>query len=307
MRNAWLIYNPAAGRFPSGWLLSRAVRVLSEGGWEIFVQETELGQDLGELAAEAARQGCEAVFVAGGDGSVGKVAAALSGTETALGVLPSGTANVWAQEMGLPPLDWNHLFALEDSATRLARGEIRAVDIGEANGTSFLMWAGVGLDATIINSIEPRERWEKSLGAVGYALQGVWTSLDWDGIELEVRSGGKTWRDRYLVAVASNIRTYAGGVMQLTPDALIDDGLLDFWLIRGRSFKDAIVRVAQIMRGTHVDAPGVVHFKAEEAVFEAQDDVTMHFDGEPQNMPAKVTFHTHRQALKVLFPTDKPR
>jgi len=302
MRSAWLIYNPAAGRFPAGWLLSRAVGVLDKAGWEVQVREAKHGGHLNELALEAVEAGCQAVFVAGGDGSVGRVASALSGTDVALGVLPSGTANVWAKEIGIERLDWIHLFALEKAAGRLARGEIRKVDMGTANGQSFLLWAGIGLDAEIVSRIEPRQRWEKVFGPVHYGLLALWQSIGWEGVELRVQAGDQVWEDRYLVAIASNIRTYAGGLVELSPDAKFDDGKLDFWLIGGRSLKDAVTRVVQILLGMHIDAPDVVHFQAAEAVFESESEIHMHFDGEPEVLKSPLQFQTLPSSLNVLMP-----
>ena len=302
MRSAWLIYNPAAGRFPAGWLISRAVGVLDKAGWEVEVREAEHGEHLGELALQAVDAGCNAVFVAGGDGSVGRVASALSGTDVALGVLPAGTANVWAKEIGIERLDWIHLFALEKAAERLARGEVHKVDMGRANGQDFLLWAGIGLDAQIVGSIEPRQRWEKAFGAVHYALLALWKSIGWEGVELRVEADGQVWEDRYLVAIASNIRKYAGGVVELSPDAKYDDGKLDFWLIGGSSLKDAITRVVQILLGVHIDAQDVVHFQAEQAVFKSSSDIYMHFDGEPEVLKSPLRFQTMPRTLNVLIP-----
>ncbi len=306
MGNAWLLYNPAAGRFPAGWLLSRAVQVLTDAGWEIQVHEVQPGQDLAHLAQEAVRYGCQAVFVAGGDGTVGTVAAALSGTDVALGVLPSGTANVWAKEIGLERLDWIHLFALERAADRLARGRVHKVDMGKANGREFLLWAGIGLDAEIVNSIEPRERWAKALGSVQYGLQALWNSIGWEGLDLRVTAEGRVWEGRYLVAIASNIRTYAGGLIELSPEARFDDGKLDFWLIGGRSLKDSVTRVVQVLLGAHAEAPGVVHFQSNQAVFEAGSEIQIHLDGEPQLLASPLEFHTLRKSLNVLLPEPEP-
>lgn len=302
MRSAWLIYNPAAGRFPAGWLLSRAVGVLDSAGWQVEVREAQHGRHLGDLALEAVDSGCQAVFVAGGDGSVGRVASALSGTEVALGVLPAGTANVWAKEIGIERLDWIHLFALEKAADRLARGEIHKVDMGKANDQEFLLWAGIGLDAEIVGSIEPRQRWEKAFGTVHYGLLALWNSIGWEGVELTIKAGDQVWEDRYLVAIASNIRKYAGGLVELSPEARFDDGKLDFWLIGGRSMRDAVMRVVQILLGMHVDAPDVVHFQAEEAVFEAESEIQMHFDGEPEVLKSPLQFQTLPSSLNVLMP-----
>lgn len=302
MSKAWLIYNPAAGRFPAGWLLSRAVRVLNEAGWQLEVQESHEGRELEALAHEAVSAGCQAVFVAGGDGTVGRVAAALAGSETALGVLPSGTANVWAREIGLERLDWVNLFALEKAAESLAQGEIRKVDMGQADSQQFLLWAGIGLDAQIVSSLEPRGRWEKTFGAVHYGLLGLWNSIGWEGVDLRVSANGEHWEGRYLVAIASNIRKYAGGLFELTPEARFDDGKLDFWLIGGRNLRDAVMRVVQILLGSHRDTPGVVHFQSATATFEADRRITMHFDGEPLTVDSPLQFVTHKQTLNVLMP-----
>jgi diacylglycerol kinase (ATP) len=304
MRTARLIYNPAAGRFPAGPFLGRATRVLMDAGWDVHVAETEDRDNFLELATDAVHAGCNAVFVVGGDGSVGQVAAALAGTRTALAVLPAGTANVWAQELGLPRLDWVHWFALEQAAARLARGHIRQVDLGVCNGYPFLLWAGIGLDAQVVNSIEPRERWEKVFAIAHYTTIALWNSLGWEGIELSAHTPNQTWRGRFLVAVACNIPAYAGGLMELAPGAKVDDGLLDFWLVGGKSVRDVVLRVVQIFRGTHVDAPGVIHFRASEATFEAEASMQMQFDGEPIILTSPAQFKVQRKALKVLVPED---
>jgi YegS/Rv2252/BmrU family lipid kinase len=297
-----LIYNPAAGRFPAGPFLNRAAKVLDLAGWDVRVVKGKDRSDLSRIALQAAQVGCEAVFVVGGDGSVGQVAGSLAGTETALGVLPAGTANVWAQELGLPRLDYIHWFALEQAAARLARGRVRLVDLGECNGKTFLLWAGMGLDAHIVNSIEPRERWEKVLSVAHYGTIALWNSIGWEGITLEAHASNESWSGLYLVAVACNIPGYAGGLMDLAPGAKVDDGLMDFWLIGGKSVRDVVMRVVQVFRGTHVDASGVEYFRANEAVFEASTKMPMQLDGEPNVMQSPVQFRVRRQVLRVLVP-----
>jgi diacylglycerol kinase (ATP) len=130
MRNADMIYNPGAGRFPSGILAERAANVLRSNGWSIRLTRTENSDHVTQLARRAAEDGKEAIFVVGGDGTVNMAVRGLVGSATALGVLPGGTANVLAQELGLPGIRWTRLMALEESARRLARAKIREVDIG---------------------------------------------------------------------------------------------------------------------------------------------------------------------------------
>jgi diacylglycerol kinase (ATP) len=303
-KDAWIIYNPMAGRFPAKPLLTRAGEALSRRGWDIKLVQTKKGQDLSALAGMAAKNNLHAVFVAGGDGSVGQVASALAGTDTALGVLPAGTANVMAQELGLPKLDYLHLLALEQAATSLADGEIKRVDLGRCNQHAFLLWAGVGLDAHIVNSIEPRERWEKAFATAHYATLAMWKSLGWQGVDITARANQTQWSGRYLVAVACNIPAYAGGLVELAPGAKIDDGLLDFWLLEGETIRDILTRVAQIFMGTHLDGPGLLNFRAEEAMFELVGDVPLQLDGEPVTCRAPLKFTVDRQAVNIIVPSS---
>ena len=303
-RCAWLLYNPAAGRFPAGPLLERALRVLSAAGWDAHIVKGEPKKGVVDIAKEAVAQRCDAVFVVGGDGSIGQAASALAGSETALGVLPAGTANVWAQELGLPRLDWIHVFALEQAAERLAAGDVRLVDVGVCNDQAFLLWAGVGLDAHVVNSMEPRERWEKAFATVHYATKALWNAIGWEGMDLKVRTDKDEFEGRYLVAVASNIPAYAGGLVDLATGAKVDDGLLDFWFIESGKLRDVLVRVAQIFMGRHVDAEGVDHFRASEAVFEMENGLPIQFDGEPLVLDSPLEFSVHKKALKVLVPGD---
>jgi len=307
MSSALLIYNPAAGRFPAGPLLDRAVRVLVDAGWDVAVVKTSASRPAHEIAREAVDSALDAVFVAGGDGSVGTVAAVLAGSETMLGVLPSGTANVWATQLGLRRLDWTHWFALEDAADRLASGTVRMVDVGQCNDRAFLLWAGVGMDAVLVDAIEPRDRFEKTFGILQYATLAIWNSLGWSGVELRVTSGDRVWEDRYMVAVASNIRSYAGGVLELAPNAKVDDGMLDFWLISGRTLFDAVVRLSYVLTRTHLDAPGIVHFQAGEATFESSMTPVLQMDGEPVRLNWPLRFEVQSRKLKVLVPSSGAR
>jgi len=304
MRRALLIYNPSAGRFPASPLVKRAADVLRGASWDVNIVASTSGEKLRPLAAEAVRNDCEAVFVAGGDGSVGAVAAELIGTETALGVLPAGTSNVWAQDMGLETLAWSRWQALDRVASRLAEAQIRLVDVGICNDRPFLLWAGVGLDGQMTSSLEPLGRIGKTFAVPQYFTRGVWNIRDWESMKLRVEALGRSWEDRYIVIIASNISSYAGGILRLTPDAKVDDGLIDFWLIGGDSLRDALVRVYQVLRGKHLDEPRVVHFQAAEATIEGEGLLPFQCDGEPGKIEAPLKISVRPRALRVLVPHD---
>jgi YegS/Rv2252/BmrU family lipid kinase len=305
MPTGTLIYNPSAGRYPAQPMIRRATKVLSAGGWRIRVAETKDSSDLRRLAKEAVEGEQDVVFVAGGDGSVGQVASVLAGSQTALAVLPSGTANVWAQELGLPHLDWIHWFALEDAASKLTQGISREADLGLANDEEFLLWAGIGLDAEIMRNAKPQARWEKALALTRYAMQALWSAIGWRGIDLRLISSETEIEGKFLVAIASNIRAYAGGLVELAKDAKVDDGKLDFWLFEGSSVMDVIYHVVNVLQGGYVSAPGVHHVQTRAATIEASGELGMQIDGEPRRISSPVQFRVRERALRVLVPSGR--
>lgn len=276
--------------------------MLEQAAWKIEIVEATSSESLTQAAAEAAEQGLAAVFVAGGDGSVGRVAGALAGSETALGVLPSGTANVWAKELGLPTLHWANPFALAEAAERLARGKIRSVDLGMCNGRPFLLWAGMGFDGKVVNGIGPRQPWSRAFVAAQHAVTALWEAVGWTGVDMRVSGEAGEWAGRYVVAVASNIRAYAGGLLELSPNARVDDGQLEFWLVEGSSVADVVGSLVKILLGVHIEDPRVVHFTGSHARFESDTPLPMHLDGEPVAIPSPVEISVRPAAVRVLTP-----
>ena len=115
MPSALLVYNPVAGRYPSRMLTERAANVLKSYGWQVDIETTSAGSQIPLIAQQAVQAKKDSLIIVGGDGSLNKALPSLVGTGTALGVLPAGTANVWAQELHLPGLSWTRWNALEES------------------------------------------------------------------------------------------------------------------------------------------------------------------------------------------------
>jgi diacylglycerol kinase (ATP) len=303
-----MIYNPNAGRFPSGILAERAADVLRANGWTIHLIRTHDAEHVTQLARRAAEDGKEAFFVVGGDGTINLAVRGLAGSTTALGVLPGGTANVLAQELGLPGLTWTRWMALEESARRLAGATAREVDIGQCADTPFLMWAGVGLDAFAIHHIEPRPRGEKLFANVAYAASTAWHASLWHGINLTVIADNLQVSGHYLLALISNIHLYAGGLAQISPFALLDDGAMDLWLFEGDTLGDTLQMAWDLYAGRHVDSDKVRHISFKHLRLESDSPLYVQVDAEP------LPYHAHSieikvisQGLRLLVPKETPR
>jgi len=307
MRRATLAYNPTAGRFPSRLLAERAARVLQENGWVVQLERTQNGEHISHLARQAAEAGQEAFFMAGGDGSLNQAVNGLRGSGTALGVLPCGTANVWAQELGLPGLTWTRWLALEESARRLATGKISTIDVGNCNGRQFLMWAGIGLDAFVVHRIEPRKRWEKHFAVVQYATSLVWRASYWHGMNLKVEADGQQISGHFLLAVVSNVHLYAGGLANLSPHARLDDGRMDLWLFQGETLGDTVQLAWDLWAGRHVESEKVRCVPFSQLRLESDSTTHVQLDGEAFNGEAAVKIEVEPLALRVLVPDTTPQ
>ena len=308
MRAADMIYNPNAGRFPSGILAERAADVLRANGWSIRLIRTHDAEHVTQLARRSAEAGKEALFVVGGDGTINLAVRGLAGSATALGVLPGGTANVLAQELGLPGLTWTRWMALEESARRLAESTPRDVDIGNCGGVPFLMWAGVGLDAFAIHHIEPRPRGEKLFANVAYAASTAWQASLWHGINLKLTSDNLQISGHYLLALISNIHLYAGGLAQISPFALLDDGSMDLWLFEGDTLGDTIQMAWDLYGGRHVDSDRVRYVPFKHLRLESDSTLYVQVDAEPLPCDThSIEINVVSRGLRLLVPSQTPR
>ena len=302
MADSLLVYNPAAGRISVRPFIGSIIRVLNDHGYRVEVAESVNGRHTTQLARMAAQDNFRAVFAIGGDGTAGQAASGLVGSQTALGVLPAGTANVWAIELGIRAFVWSHLRALKQSAAILAEAEPCAVDVGLCNGLPFLMWAGVGLDAMTVKKLEPRKRFEKYLGVPEYFAATVWNVSLWHGMNLHIIADDRQVEGHYLLAVASNIRHYVGGVAEISPSAALDDGEMDLWLFSGDNLADAFRHFFDMLAGRHLTSNQARCLPFRKARIESDTPFPLQMDGEPMLGATSATLEVLPRALRVLMP-----
>jgi diacylglycerol kinase (ATP) len=302
MRSAVIIYNPAAGRFSVRPFIKSVGKVLESSGWKTDAAETQSGAHTIELARQAAAEKKDAVFAVGGDGTIGNVVNGLIDSNTALGVLPAGTANVWGIELGLRPFTLTHPWAFQRNASILANAPCHAVDVGTCNQYSFMMWAGIGLDALTIHSLEPRIRLEKFFNLPEYTARTIWNAATWSGVGLRLWADGHEVEGHYIVAVTTNIRHYLGGHSKLSPNAYLDDGLLDIWLFSGSNLGDALRHAYDMWRGRHLTSEAVRKITFHNLRVEGEAPFWIQTDGEPRGAAQRVEINVKSRALKLLVP-----
>jgi len=307
MPQALLIYNPTAGRFPFHPFAERVANILRSGGWSIELAQTHDGEHISHLTQQAADEKMDAVFIAGGDGTINRAISGLIGSQTALAVLPTGTANVWAKELGLPVLTWGNWLAFDESARRLVDGVIRVVDVGFCANTPFLLWASVGLDACVVHQLEPRKRWEKYFAVPKYAAVTVREAYSWPGMDLRIKIENETIHGQYLLAVVTNIHLYAGGLAELSPEARIDDGKMDLWLFSGETLTEAVHHMLALWSGEHVNSDQIRRIPFQNLTLISDTSMYVQVDGEPSKEAKQIDIYVKPKALRVLIPRDIPR
>ncbi|HMU95122.1 MAG TPA: diacylglycerol kinase family protein, partial [Anaerolineales bacterium] len=304
MRKGLLLYNPAAGRYPVRRYVRGIMHPLKEAGWSIEIAETLSGTHATQTAHQAAAEKYDAVFAIGGDGTVGQVASGLLDSDTALAVLPAGTTNVWAIEQGQKPFSWFNWWSLRENAKLLANVDVQQVDVGMCNDQPFLLWAGVGLDAHTINKIEPRHRFFKHISVPHFFATTVWEATFWHGLDLRVWTDDKLVEGHYLVAVATNIRHYAGGMSVLSPEALLDDNEMDMWLLSGNSVADALRHFFDLVAGRHLTSDQARRLPFHTARVESDAAFSIQVDGDPALGSSHADITIKHRALKILMPKD---
>jgi YegS/Rv2252/BmrU family lipid kinase len=298
---ALVLYNPAAGRIPVAPFVHNAAKALTRLGWQVELESTLSGTQTIERAKQAAGN-VDVVFAVGGDGTVGQVASGLAGTETALGILPGGTMNVFGVEIGLQPFAWNRLWALEENIRLLAHSPVHRVDIGCCNQRYFMMWSGMGLDAVTVGQIEPRLRVDKFFTVPIYAAQAVYNAATWKGQELHIWVDGQEIRGQYLMAVVSNIRKYIGGMVTISPDAFLDDGLMDLWLFPGSTMEETVRHALEVATMQHVSSKSIQRISFRKLRLESSSPIYLQMDGDPAPTSNRVEVEVLHRGLRLLVP-----
>jgi diacylglycerol kinase (ATP) len=274
---ARLILNPAAGADEG---LAHA-QMLNErlssiyGPIEIVV--TSGPGDGEEAGRRAVEDGCEVVFVAGGDGTlnealngVGSIEGALA--RTVFGVIPLGTGNDFAQALGLPP-------DVGEAVDVLASGRTLDVDVGRVNGRFFVNISGGGFIAEVSDAVTPRMK--SIAGRLAYLLGGAQALLEFEPVRMTLDSepAGERLDIATYAFAACNSRLIGGGKL-IAPHAAIDDGLLDFCVIEAMPALEFVALLRRVAAGEHMDDPRVHYRQASHALLQFDRPILVNTDGE---------------------------
>lgn len=300
IRDALLIFNPAAGRarglHPGP--LERARKVLARQGIHSELAPTDGPGSAPELARQAVRDQRHMVIVCGGDGTLNEVVNGLARSAIPLALLPAGTANVFAKELGLP---WH----IERAASLIANGRLRRIALGHVTaaelgegGRYFLSLAGAGPDGAIVRTVSPTVK--ERTGTIAFWLEGLRQLGVYSFPRFHVKIGAETAEATLIIAGRTK---HYGGPLQITTRADLFGNDFELMLCSTNSRWKYLSYVPLVLAGRLRHARDIRFFRAPQIRCEPIDaePVWVQVDGEPAGrLPAD--FRIVADALTVVVP-----
>src|SRR5215213_5823574 len=294
-RKATLISNPKTGRYASRRRpVEDLAATLESLGVKVDFRLTHRPGDATEIAARAARNGSSDVIVAGGDGTINEAIQGMAGTKARLAIIPRGTANVLARELGLPLDD-------EQALKIVAQGKSRQIYLGLAidetthESRHFVSMAGIGLDASVVRRVQPSLK--KRIGEGAFWISGLSHLADWNPRPFTLEINNQKYTSTF--AAIGNGAKY-GGDLAITPGARLDQPEFEICIIQTRSRLRYLRLLSHAMRnGMPRNTPEVQFVSA--ASVKAYGDSPVQVDGELiGHLPMRFEIASH--PLEVIVP-----
>ena len=288
------IINPTAGvstrPLDTRRLAERARRAFAQAslaGETVFTEHTGHAR---ELAADFVRRGFSPIIAWGGDGTVNEVASALVFRDAVMGVVPSGSGNGLARELGIS-------LCPECAVATAAHGVDRTIDVGELGGRFFVNLAGVGLDVSVahlFNRLAGR-------GLRRYVQATLSTVFSYEAETYTITAGGETFEYRALIVELANGRQYGNGAL-IAPHAKLDDGLLDLVVVGPVNPLRLLWGLRRLFNGTIDQEPDVSMRTASRITISAEQPMRFHVDGEVVQGTESLTATVRPGALRIRVP-----
>ena len=284
MSNTLVILNPAAH---SERAQRKQARVESLARDCVVYATTYVGE-AESMARRAVEEGFQKIVAAGGDGTINEVVNGLAGTRATLGLLPIGTMNVFATELGLPVHDLERCWDIVRGA------HTREVDLAKANQKFFVQLAGVGLDAQVVK--ETSAQLKRNFGPLSYLISAAQIAAR-QPPRLFIQSEDASI-DQGSFVLVGNGRLY-GGPFPFFKHAALDDGLLDVVVFKRLGYLEIIKYLQDVIFSSEIRVPEVEYFQTRRLRVESDQTVPVELDGElVGNCP--VEFGLQERALRVL-------
>ncbi|HEX4004520.1 MAG TPA: diacylglycerol kinase family protein [Candidatus Acidoferrales bacterium] len=306
IKDAVLIYNPTSGRKRHRRFveIEKAARLLKDQGIATEIAPTTGPNSATQIARQAVEQRRGMVIACGGDGTINEIINGLAGSQIPMALLPAGTANILAKELGIP---WD----IPHAARLIPGGTIRRIALGIAfplngnaseamprTGRYFLSVGGAGPDGAIVNGVH--KGLKDSTGVVAYWVEGLRQLFGYTFPEMRVRSGGQ--ERKATILIAGRTVNY-GGPFKITTGANLYEDSFEFLINSRKSRLEYLACLPAIWMGKLREMDGIEMWKAAATICEpaGNDPVFAQVDGEPVGK-LPIEFKIVPDALSIIAP-----
>lgn len=277
----------------------RIRELFAEQGSAVEVVSIERGEELCGRATDARDRGAKILVAAGGDGTVNAVASCIAGTGAVLGVLPLGTLNHFAKDLGVP-------LKIEEAVATVVAGQIKKVDVGEVNGRTFVNNSSIGLYPAMVQQREAQQR----LGHPKWAafVRAMWTVLGrYPLIHVGLNVDGQVFTRRTpLIFVGNNDYHVAG--LKLGARDRLDDGKLSIYVTRDVGRLRLLLFAVRALFGRLRDAVDFDNVQTTQATIVVRSSsVRVATDGEVFRLEPPLEYRIRPGELQVLVPPEPPQ
>lgn len=273
--------------------LSELRRVLADRGFgDPLWYEVPKSRKAPKMAKKAVDAGADLLLVWGGDGTQQRCIDAVAGTGVSIGILPAGTANLLANNLGVP-------IDLEGAVEVALHGARRRLDVGVLNGERFAVMAGVGFDAIMMKEADGGLK--DRFGRVAYVWTGA-RATRMKARKMRIQIDGETWfKGRASCLLLGNMGTLAGG-LHAFPDARPDDGLLEVGVVTAEGAVQWARVLARLASG-HADRSPLAHLaRGREVSVKLDKKVTFELDGGARKATDRVEASVEPGAITICVP-----
>lgn len=294
-----LIINLTAGGGKPRPHLKTIFKHLKENGFNFKVSYTSHHGEAIELAQKAADKGMKLIVSIGGDGTVNEIVNGImkSKNNPSLGIIPLGWANDFIKSVDIPS-------DITQACQILVHGKIKKIDIGVINSQIyFANICGVGFDAEVAqlaNQMKSKHPNLRILSAFVYVFATVKKLLSPFGYHnVKIKFDGQEIHSKILFIAISNGKIY-GGKFNITPEAILDDGLLEICLVEEMGRFKYLSIIPKVFKGTHASIKGISFYKAKEVVIESSETILAQVSGEVIEGQKKFTITLLPKSLKLI-------
>ena len=289
-----LIVNPTSGQGMASWERRRLLKLASTLPDVVTVLPDSADHTL-ELARTALANGFDRVLAAGGDGTINCVINGVGTSGIPVGIIPLGTGNVLARDIGIPCND------VRGALDIITANNVRSMDLGKVGDRLFTLMTGFGFDAEVVDSVDPAAK--DVFGTMAYAGPVLAKLFTYEPAHFlfTFENGPVYEADAYAVVIA-NCGSYAYN-LQIAPHAVFDDGLLDVMIFEagpGAAFR-FVGQALEVFFQKQINDPHTTYFKSSSVLVESTPAVKMQVDGDVCG-ESGIRVEVLRKALNLIMP-----